>query len=67
MAINMSVSDSSAKHMVGLNLLDDLIGKHAGSLGDLIFSVVVQTSGVKVDGAEANEDNEGEAGGQNEI
>lgn len=66
MAINMAVDDSSTKRMVGLNLLDTLIGKHEGSLDDLIYSVVVQVSGIEVDGTDTNGDNKVEEGGDHE-
>ncbi|MFR0639634.1 MULTISPECIES: hypothetical protein [Micrococcaceae] len=60
-AIDMAVSDSSAKRIVGLSFIDVLLGKHGAVLEELMYQVVLQGSGSVVDDEEAAGDNEREA------
>ena len=60
-AIDMAVSESSAKRIVGLSFIDVLLGKHGAVLEELMYQVVLQGSGSVEDDEEAAGDNEREA------
>lgn len=65
-AIDMALSDSSTRRMAGLSFIYVLMGKSGPVLDELLYRVVSEGPGAKVDDAEPMDDNSGEAGDDGE-